>query len=54
MSSSFANHLRRLFILAHGDKSAMPQVPAIRPFDESDLADEFGFDPAALIHFLRG
>jgi hypothetical protein len=37
-----------------GDEGAMPQVPGIRPFDECDLIDQFRFDPAALIHFLRG
>ena len=39
--SSFANHLRRLFIIAHGDEGAMRQVPGVRPFDELDLADQF-------------
>ena len=53
-ASSFANHLRRLFIIAHGDEGAMPQVPGIRPFDECDLADQLRFDPAALVHFLCG
>jgi hypothetical protein len=32
----------------------MPQVPSgIRPFDESDLADQLRFDPAALVHLFR-
>jgi hypothetical protein len=38
-SSSFANDFRQLLVIAHGDKSAMPQVAGIRPFDEGDLAD---------------
>ena len=29
----------------------MPQVPGIRPFKESDLAEEPGFDPSALCIF---
>ena len=32
----------------------MPQVPGIRPFEESDLADQPGFDPSALFDFLCG
>ena len=32
----------------------MPQVPGIRPFEESDLADQFRCDLAALLHLLRG
>ncbi len=52
--SSFANHLRSLLVVAHGEEGAMTQVPGIRPFEESDLADQFRFDPAALRHFLCG
>jgi hypothetical protein len=39
---SFANDLRSLFIIAHGDEGAMTQVPGISPFDECDLANSFG------------
>jgi hypothetical protein len=38
--SSLTNNLRRLFVISHADEGAMPQVPGIRPLDESDLADE--------------
>ena len=48
--SRFANHLRRPFIIAHGDEGAMPQVPGIRPFDECDLADQLRFDRAACLN----
>jgi hypothetical protein len=51
---SFANHPRRLLVIAHGDKSAMTQVPSICPFEECDLADGLRFNPAALVHFLFG
>jgi hypothetical protein len=51
--SSFSNHLARLFIIAHGDEGAMPQVPGITPFDEGDLANQLGFDPVVLLHFRR-
>jgi hypothetical protein len=54
VSSSFPNHLRRFLVIAHGNEGAMPQVPSIRPFDESDLANELWFDPPALIHLLCG
>ena len=54
MSSSFADYLRRPFIIAHSDEGAMPQVPGVRAFDESDLADQLRLDPAALVHFLCG
>jgi hypothetical protein len=54
VDSSFTNHLRRLFIVTHSDEGAMPQVPGIRPFDESDLAYQLRFDPSALIHFFCG
>jgi hypothetical protein len=33
---------RRLFIIAHGDEGAMPQVPGIRPLDEATLETRFG------------
>jgi hypothetical protein len=52
--SSFSNHLARLFIIAHGDERAMPQMPGFSPFDECDLAYQLRFDPPALLHFLRG
>jgi hypothetical protein len=52
--SSFSNHLRRLLVIAQTDKSAMPQVPGVRPLDEGDLADELWFDPSAFLHFLCG
>ena len=50
--SSFANHLRRLFIIAHGDEGAMPQMPSIGPFNKRDLADQFRCDPAAFFHLF--
>ena len=46
--SRFANHFLRLFIIAHGDEGAMPQVPGIRPFEKRHLADQVRFDPAKL------
>jgi hypothetical protein len=52
--SSLANHIRSLFVLAHRDEGGMPQVSRIGPFKECDLADQLGFDPAALLHFLCG
>ena len=30
----------------------MPQVTGISPFDERHLADQLGFHPGALLHFL--
>ena len=42
------------FVISHADESAMPQVPGIRPFNKSDLADQLRLDPAALVHFLCG
>jgi hypothetical protein len=45
--------VRRLFIIAHGDEGAMPQVPGISPFEESDLADQFRCDPVAFLHLFR-
>jgi hypothetical protein len=54
LSSSFANHLSGLFIIAHSDEAAMPQVPGIRPFEKCDLADQLRCDPATLLHFLCG
>ena len=53
-SSSFTNHLRRPLVIAQADKSAMPQVSGVRPFDERHLADELRFEPPALLHFLHG
>ena len=53
-SSSFTNHLRSLPVIAYSDEGAMAQVPAIRPLDESVLADELRSDPAALLHLLCG
>jgi hypothetical protein len=50
----FLDHLRRLLVIAQTDKSAMPQVPGVRPLDEGDLADELWFDPSAFLHFLCG
>ena len=35
-------------------RKCKPQVPSIRPFEESDLAQESGFDPSAFVHFLCG
>ena len=34
---SFANHLPRLFVIAHADESAMPKVPGVAPFHESQF-----------------
>ena len=51
--SSFANYLRRLFIIAHGDEGAMPQVPGIGLFDKRDLADQFRCNPPAFLHLFR-
>jgi hypothetical protein len=52
--ASIPNYLRRLFVMAHSDEGAMTQVPSVRPFYESDLADQFRSDPVELLHFLCG
>jgi hypothetical protein len=50
----FANHFRRLLVIAHGNEGGMTQMPGICPLYESDLAYQLRFDPAALLHFLCG
>jgi hypothetical protein len=54
ISSSFADYLRRLSIIPHGDKGAMPQKLGVHPLYECDLANQLRFDPAAFFHFLCG
>jgi hypothetical protein len=54
VTSSFANHLRWLLIIAHGEEGAMSQMPGVRPFDKCHLADQLRLGPPTLLHFLRG
>src|SRR4051812_42966225 len=44
---------RGLFVVAHPDEIAVPEMAGLRPLDECHLADELRFYPAALFHLLR-
>jgi hypothetical protein len=51
---TFREPLSRPFIIPQADEGAIIQVPGVRPFDESDLAEQLWFDPTAFLHFLCG
>ena len=49
----FRDHLRRLFIIAHGDEGAMPQVPASVHSTNATWQTSFGVTHLSFLHLFR-
>jgi hypothetical protein len=52
ISSDFADNGCGFLVVPHGDKFTVPEVSAVRPLNENDLAHEIWLDPPAFFHLL--
>lgn len=51
-SLGFADNGCGFLVVSHRDKFTVPEVSAVRPLNEGDLAHEIWLDPPAFFHLL--